>query len=35
MPPPSDADYMQRALALARRAAAQGEVPVGALLVRG
>jgi tRNA(adenine34) deaminase len=26
---------MQRALALARRAAAQGEVPVGALLVRG
>jgi tRNA(adenine34) deaminase len=35
MPPPSDADYMQRALALARAAAAQGEVPVGALVVRG
>lgn len=35
MPPPSDTDYMQRALALARRAAAQGEVPVGALVVRG
>lgn len=35
MPPPSDADYMQRALALARRAAAQGEVPVGAVIVRG
>jgi tRNA(adenine34) deaminase len=35
MPPPSDADYMQRALVLARAAAAQGEVPVGALVVRG
>lgn len=35
MPPPSDVDYMQRALALARAAAAQGEVPVGALVVRG
>jgi tRNA(adenine34) deaminase len=35
MPAPSDADYMQRALALARAAAAQGEVPVGALVVRG
>jgi len=35
MPPPSDTDYMQRALALARRAAARGEVPVGALVVRG
>ncbi len=35
MPPPSDADYMQRALALARAAAAQGEEPVGALVVRG
>jgi len=35
MPPPSDADYMRRALALARAAAAQGEVPVGALVVRG
>lgn len=35
MPPPSDADYMQRALELARAAAAQGEVPVGALVVRG
>ena len=35
MPPPSDTDYMQRAVALARRAAARGEVPVGALVVRG
>ena len=35
MPPPSDTDYMQRALALARRATARGEVPVGALVVRG
>ena len=35
MPLPSDADYMQRALVLARAAAAQGEVPVGALVVRG
>lgn len=29
-----DRDYMQRALALARRAEAEGEVPVGALLVK-
>lgn len=35
MPPPTDADYMREALALARAAAARGEVPVGALLVRG
>lgn len=32
--PPSDDDWMREALALARRAAAEGEVPVGALLVR-
>ena len=31
---PKDPGYMQRALQLARHAAAQGEVPVGALLVR-
>lgn len=31
----SDADYMQLALAQARQAAAAGEVPVGAVLVRG
>jgi len=30
---PSDSDFMQRALALARRAALDNEVPVGALLV--
>jgi tRNA(adenine34) deaminase len=30
-----DADWMRRALALAARAAAEGEVPVGALVVRG
>ena len=30
----SDADYMTQALALAARAADEGEVPVGALLVR-
>ena len=30
-----DLDYMQRALELARRAEAEDEVPVGALLVRG
>ena len=35
MPPPSDADYMREALSLARTAAARGEVPVGALVVRG
>jgi tRNA(adenine34) deaminase len=32
---PSDVDFMQRALELARRAADVGEVPVGALLVAG
>ena len=31
----SDADYMRRALELAARAEAQGEVPVGALVVQG
>jgi tRNA(adenine34) deaminase len=31
---PSDEDWMRRALALARRAAAEGEVPVGAILVQ-
>lgn len=31
----SDSDYMLRALELARAAAAAGEVPVGAVLVRG
>jgi tRNA(adenine34) deaminase len=31
---PADADYMQRALELARAAELAGEVPVGALLVR-
>jgi tRNA(adenine34) deaminase len=30
---PSDSDFMRRALILARRAADEGEVPVGALLV--
>lgn len=34
-PVPSDADFMRRALALAAAAAARGEVPVGAVLVRG
>jgi tRNA(adenine34) deaminase len=33
--PPTDLDYMQRAIALAEAAAAVDEVPVGALLVRG
>lgn len=33
MPPPTDTDYMQRALELARRAEAAGEVPVGAVVV--
>jgi tRNA(adenine34) deaminase len=33
MPPPTDTDYMRRALELARRAEAAGEVPVGALVV--
>jgi tRNA(adenine34) deaminase len=32
---PSDTDFMRRALMLARRAAEEGEVPVGALLVLG
>jgi tRNA(adenine34) deaminase len=31
----SDTDFMQRALLLAQRAAHQGEVPVGALLILG
>ena len=31
---PSDVEFMQLALALARRAARAGEVPVGALLIR-
>lgn len=33
MKPASDVDFMQRALLLAQRAAEEGEVPVGALLV--
>jgi tRNA(adenine34) deaminase len=33
MRPARDADFMQRALLLAQRAADQGEVPIGALLV--
>jgi len=33
VPPASDRDYMARALTLARRAEAAGEVPVGALVV--
>jgi tRNA(adenine34) deaminase len=33
MKPASDVDFMQRALRLAQRAAEEGEVPVGALLV--
>lgn len=33
--PLTDLDHMQRAIALARAAAQAGEVPVGALLVRG
>ena len=32
---PSDEDWMRRALLLAERAGAEGEVPVGAVLVRG
>ncbi|MEN9705545.1 MAG: tRNA-specific adenosine deaminase [Pseudomonadota bacterium] len=35
MPPPTDVDFMRRAIELARGAAAAGEVPVGAVLVRG
>jgi tRNA(adenine34) deaminase len=34
MPPQTDTDYMRAALELARAAAAAGEVPVGAVLVR-
>jgi tRNA(adenine34) deaminase len=33
MKPPGDVDFMRRALLLAQRAAEEGEVPVGALLV--
>ncbi len=35
MSPRSDVDFMQRALALAAEAEGHGEVPVGAVLVRG
>lgn len=35
MPVPTDIDFMQLALRQARLASAQGEVPVGAVLVRG
>lgn len=35
MPMPSDSDFMRHALSLARQAADRGEVPVGAILVRG
>jgi len=35
MPPTDDEHWMQRALGLARQGAAAGEVPVGAVLVRG
>lgn len=35
MPMPSDSDFMRHALTLARQAADRGEVPVGAILVRG
>lgn len=35
MPPPLDIDHMRRALGLAHDAAARGEVPVGAIVVRG
>lgn len=35
MPPSLDTDHMRRALALAQSAAVRGEVPVGAVLVRG
>jgi tRNA(adenine34) deaminase len=34
MKPPSDSEYMRRALLLAQKAAEEGEVPVGALLVQ-
>lgn len=30
-----DRDYMEQALALAREAAREGEVPVGCVIVRG
>jgi len=33
--PPSDEDWMRHALALAERAGGAGEVPVGAVLVKG
>ncbi|HIE90233.1 MAG: tRNA adenosine(34) deaminase TadA [Methylophilaceae bacterium] len=33
--PLSDTDYMQQAITLAQQAAAQGEVPVGAIIVKG
>ena len=35
MPPPTDVDYMRRALVLAEAAGEAGEVPVGAVLVSG
>ena len=35
MPPPTDVDFMRRAIALADAAGAAGEVPVGAVLVSG
>jgi len=35
MSPPSDVDFMRLAIGLAQRAAAAGEVPVGAVLVLG
>jgi len=35
MPPPTDVDYMRRALILAEAAGEAGEVPVGAVLVGG
>jgi tRNA(adenine34) deaminase len=35
MPPTLDTDFMRRAIALGEAAAARGEVPVGAILVRG
>ena len=34
IPPPTDQDFLTQALTLARAAGAQGEVPVGAVLVR-
>ena len=34
MPPPTDIDFMRRALVLAEAAGQAGEVPVGAVLVR-